>query len=118
LTNESDLSHWTPFLYVDVSESPTLTVRWLQAPQSFGIQKYELEVYDKDELKETKVFSSTNEEELSYVYSEPFPTHGEYKFKVHVLHESCENGTCPFSESPILLVGKCNGQSWMFSILL
>jgi hypothetical protein len=106
VTNEKDLTHWTPFLYVDVSESPALTVRWLQAPQSFGISKYELKVYDRDELKETKVFSSTNEEELSYTYSEYLPKYGEYRFEVRLRNDSCKNCTYLASESPVINVGK------------
>lgn len=106
LTNKRDLTQWTSFQYVDVSESPALTVRWLQAPQSFGITKYELKVYDRDELKETKVFSSTNEEELSYTYSEYFPTHGEYRFEVRLRNDSCRNCTYLVSKSPVINVGK------------
>lgn len=106
LTNKEDLTQWIPFQYVDVSESPALTVRWLQAPQSFGITKYELKVYDRDELKETKVFSSTFEEELSYTYSENFPTYGEYRFVVRLYNDSCKNCTYLASESPVIIVGK------------
>lgn len=105
LTSKEDLTQWTPFLYVDVSESPSLTVRWLQAPQSFGVTKYELKVYGRDELKETKVFSSTNEEELSYTYSENFPMYGEYRFEVRLHNDSCENCTYLKSESPVINVG-------------
>jgi hypothetical protein len=109
LTYKSDLTQWTPFLYVDVSESPSLTVRWQQAPLNFGVRKYELKVYDRNELKETKVFIITDEEELSYKYSEHFPTYGEYKFEVRVLHDSCKNGVCPVSQSPEIVVGEYNG---------
>jgi hypothetical protein len=96
-------------MYVDVSESPSLTVRWQQAPLNFGVRKYELKVYDRNELKETKVFSSTDEEELNYKYNEYFPTYGEYKFEVRVLHDSCKNGVCPVSQSPEIVVGEYNG---------
>jgi hypothetical protein len=104
--NKEDLTQWTPFLYVDVSESPALTVRWLQAPQRFGVTKYELKVYDRDELKETKVFSNTYEEDLSYTYSEHFPTYGEYRFVVRLYNDSCENCTYFAYESPVINVGK------------
>lgn len=114
LTNKRDLTQWTPFLYVDVSESPALTVRWLQAPQNFGISKYELKVYDKDELKETKVFSSTNEEELSYTYSEYFPKYGEYKFEVRLHNDSCKNCTYRSSESPVINVG--DSAKWALAV--
>jgi hypothetical protein len=106
LTTKKDLTQWTPFLYVDVSESPALTVKWLQAPQSFGVTKYELKVYGRDELKETKVFSSTNEEELSCTYSDDFPMYGEYRFEVRLHNDSCENCTYLKSESPVINVGK------------
>jgi len=106
LTNKEDLTEWIPFIYVDVSESPALTVRWLQAPPSFGITKYELKVYGRDELKETKVFSSTNEEELSYTYSEYFLMYGEYRFEVRLHNDSCKNCTYLKSESPVINVGK------------
>lgn len=106
LTSKKDLMQWTPFLYVDVSESPSLTARWLQAPQSFGVTKYELKVYGRDELKETKVFSSTNEEELSYMYSDNFPMYGEYRFEVRLHNDSCKNCTYLKSESPVINVGK------------
>jgi hypothetical protein len=111
LTDKSDLSQWSPFLYVDVSESPTVTVRWLQAPKSFGIQKYELKVFDRDELKETKVFNGTEQEEMSYTYSEYFSAHSEYKFEVRILNGYCKNGACPVSESPVIIVGKYSGHN-------
>jgi hypothetical protein len=107
LTNKNNLIEWTPFLYVDVSESPALTVRWLQAPRSFGIPKYELKVYDKDELKRTKEFIATEEEEeLSYRYREYFPTYGEYRFEVRLLNDSCRNWPYLTSQSPVIVVGK------------
>lgn len=111
MTDKTDLSQWSPFLYVDVSESPTLTVRWLQAPKTFGVQKYELKVYDRDELKETEVFIGTGEEEVSYTYSEYFSTNGQYKFEVRILNDYCKNGTCPASESPVIIVGKYDGHN-------
>jgi hypothetical protein len=111
LTDKTSLSQWAPFLYIDVTESPTLTVRWQQAPQRFGLQKYELKVYDKDELKETKVFSGTEEEELRYTYREYFPTYGKYRFEVHVINDSCNNCTFPTSGSAEICVGKYNGHN-------
>jgi hypothetical protein len=81
-------------------------VRWQQAPPNFGVRKYALKVYDRNELKESKVVNSTDEEELSYKYSEYFPTYGEYRFEVHILHDSCNNGICPVSRSPEIVVGK------------
>ncbi|XP_021922250.1 uncharacterized protein LOC110831030 isoform X3 [Zootermopsis nevadensis] len=104
LTNTNNLSQWSPFLYVDVSDLPSLTVRWLQAPKSFGVQKYELKVHDNDELKETKVFIGTEQEEMSYTYSEYILASGKYKFEVRILNDYCENGACPVSESPVIIV--------------
>lgn len=57
LSNKNDITNRTPFVYVDIPVPPALMVRQLHAPQTSGVPKYELKVYDKDELKEVGIVS-------------------------------------------------------------
>lgn len=117
-----ELQNWTSFLYIDVSELPILTARWLQAPSQFGVQKYRLEVFKKVagsemNLQASEVIQGTNDDhELSYKF-DTFLSSGVYHFEVCIVSDNCTNGLCQVSKSPDVPVRKYNGLNYINVLL-
>jgi hypothetical protein len=108
--DSASLQEYTPFLYVDITDSPKLTARWQQAP--FPDLKYQVEIYQVEERSEKALVHSAvvdgtdNEEELSYSYN-GIPMSGRYHVEIRVLSNKCDKGKCNVSVSPDLEIGKC-----------
>lgn len=103
----TSIQDWTPFLYVDVSELPVLIAKWQHAPVWIDAWKYNVAVYNNNELIENVTYEGPFPvtSELHYVfYSDSVP--GRYHFELSIVSNSCDSNICHVSRSPNIVVGK------------
>ncbi|XP_021922257.1 uncharacterized protein LOC110831033 isoform X2 [Zootermopsis nevadensis] len=118
----TELKNWSPFLYVDVSESPVFIAKWQQAPSHFGVQNYRVQVFSKVEssemnLQASEVIPGANENhELSYKF-DAFHS-GDYHFEVCILSNNCTDGLCKIAKSPYITVRTFIPKTLIFCCLI
>ncbi|XP_023247431.1 uncharacterized protein LOC106635760 isoform X2 [Copidosoma floridanum] len=97
-----DVSLYTPFIYVDVSDGSILTVYIQLLPEKFDISKYKIWMLNKENLenvKEVTVEKLEGHDQIRY----SFPVEkGTYYFKVTALHPICREYGCVNSTSPFI----------------
>lgn len=107
---KTNLSNWTIFMVVDMTNMPEHLVLRLQvAPKRLGVKGYKVEVLKKLKdnswvVKTVKLYAKPGEKEIRFLY-ETKSKFGNYVFEATLIHENCTERTpCAISSSPHILI--------------
>ena len=101
----SDVKLFTPFIYIDVSDSSTLTLYIQPLPQRLNVSTYKawmINSVTKSSVEVTLKYQS-DQQTINYNFT---VDDGEIIFKVAALHPSCQNYGCVNSTSPPITISK------------
>ncbi|KAK7873741.1 hypothetical protein R5R35_013273 [Gryllus longicercus] len=105
----TSLRDWEFFLYVDISDSSHVTVRWPVPPSHFHVQYYLLQfVSEKSEtsvqvLESHLVHVSKRRKQELYTFETDSLT-GKFYISVEIFHKNCSGHSCYVSRSPVFII--------------
>lgn len=100
-----DVKKYTPFVYVDISYAPLFSLRIQNLPERYNVTKYRVWLINEDlnSVVNTNVFSTTNQQDNWYNFTEHT---GTFFFKVSAVHPDCGEYGCANSSTPSIIISK------------
>lgn len=94
------IKEYRPFVYIDVSYAPLLSLHVQPLPEVYNVTGYKVWLINND-TDFAKAFNMTSEKDFRY----NFTAHtGVFYFKVAVMHPECGNYGCVNSTTPFIII--------------
>ncbi|CAK9812967.1 hypothetical protein ANTQUA_LOCUS7476 [Anthophora quadrimaculata] len=97
------IKEYRPFVYIDVSHAPLLSLHVQPLPEAYNVTKYNIWLINNntDSVTFTGVFSTTSKQDIRY----NFTAHtGVFYFKVSSIHPDCGQKGCANSTTPFIII--------------
>ncbi|KZC11530.1 PREDICTED: uncharacterized protein LOC107189611 [Dufourea novaeangliae] len=96
---------YTPFVYIDVSYAPLLSLHIQGLPESFNVSEYKVWLINRntDTVEYKNVLSTTSNQHLTFGYNFTALT-GEFYFNVSAIHPDCGDNGCVNTTTPLIII--------------
>lgn len=97
------VNEYTPFVYIDTSDSPLFVLYIQPYPMKYNITRYKIWVMnnDTDSARVVDIVADTSNEHIRYNFT---VENGVYYVKVGGMHPECENFECANSSTPYIYI--------------
>lgn len=103
ITEENaSIKQYRPFVYIDVSNAPLLSLHIQPLPESYNITGYKIWLINND-TDFIKTFNVTRKQDLQYNFTAHI---GHFYFKVACMHLECGDYGCVNSTTPFIIIRK------------
>ncbi|XP_043791661.1 uncharacterized protein LOC122714412 isoform X1 [Apis laboriosa] len=100
IEENASIKQYRPFVYIDVSNAPLLSLHIQPLPESYNVTGYKIWLINND-TDFIKTFNVTRKQDLQYNFTAHI---GHFYFKVACMHLECDDYGCVNSTTPFIII--------------